>query len=146
MTDILDNIYQSPAYVNILKAMNQVFGKDNWCVNCIWPSGNTNDFQMAMGIDGKARVAYVSVSDTHEKGMYSRGPGGGVSICVPLTTAWQFIFADNVTGDSVRHLEGTEEEQYRYRWGANGSNYPAIEGYVRILKRYLDKKESEVGE
>ena len=145
MTNSLDQICQSPAYVNVTKAFNQVFGEDGWRMNCIWPTGNTNDFNATVDIDGISRAAYLSVSDTHEKGMYSRGPGGGMSVYAPTETG-KFTFQDGAKCDAADDLAGTQEEQCRYRWGANGSDYPAIEGYVRILKRYLDKKESEVGE
>lgn len=143
VTNTLDQIYHSPAYLNVVTAMNRVFGEQGWRVNSLWPSGNTNDFEMAVDIDNVSRAAYIAVGDTHEHGMYACGPGGSVSVYAPLATGWKFIFADDSTGDSVRHLEGTEEEQDRYEWGANGTDLPAITGYVQILKRYLDKKKSD---
>jgi len=142
MTNDLNQIFQSPAYMNIVKAFTQVFGEEGWRMNCLWPTGNTNDFNATMDVNGLTRAAYVSVSDTHEHGMYSRGPGGGVSVYVPRK-AGQFAFQDGAMCDAVGDLVGTEEEQYRYRWGADGEDYPGIEGYVQILKRYLDKKKSD---
>lgn len=137
-----EQIYQSPGYLNVVEAMDHVFGNSNWSASQIWPGGNANDYQMAVDVDGKSRSAYISVGDTHLTGMYAFGPGGRVAISVPNPEGI-FVYPDRVRGDAITQFYGTEEEKWDFRWGASGLNIPQIERYLQILKRYLDGQESE---
>ena len=138
MTESIESIKRSLAHRNVKAAMNVVFGTDGWAMNTIWPGGNANDFWLSVDIDGNAQAAYLSVSETHCKGMQSRGPGGSFAACVPVDHETFHILPDGRSRQSVLNLAGSPEEQHAFRFGGRGSDVLHVAAYLRILRRYLD--------
>jgi hypothetical protein len=141
-TDLLDDeiegIRGSLAYNNLVEALNRVFG-GRWAERWIRPDGNPHDFQMIIDIDGEAGAAYICVGRTYMSGMWAAGPGGRISVGVPVSYVPNSgsFGPDGRYRDWVEDMIGTDDEKDRYEWGADGEDVDKIVGLLRILERYL---------
>ncbi|MDR1265160.1 MAG: hypothetical protein LBK42_06245 [Propionibacteriaceae bacterium] len=97
---------------------------------------------MIIDIDGEPGAAYVCASRTHMSGMWSAGPGGRISVGVPVSyipnPGW--VGPDGRHRDWIRDMIGTDDEKREYRWGALGKDVNDIVGLLRILERYLAQR------
>ncbi|MDR1265676.1 MAG: hypothetical protein LBK42_09015 [Propionibacteriaceae bacterium] len=148
LADAIEGIRGSLAYKNLLEALDRVFG-GRWSERWIRPDGIPHDFQMIIDIDGEEGAAYIGVGRTYMSGMWSAGPGGFISVSVPVSYIPESESAgpDGRYRDWVRDMVGTDEEKREYRWGALGKDVDDIVGLLRILERYLvqrDGRESQL--
>ena len=129
----------SLAFKNISEVLNRVFGPDGWRVNIIWPDSMPDDFDMAVDIANQTKAAYFFVFRTYTM-RDGVGSGGVFSVGVPHGPDSQLIFPDDVPGEDVTDLVGTEDERKHFHFGGDGVNILDVEAYVQILKRYLDSE------
>ena len=138
MTGSIESVKRSLAYRNVKAAMDVVFGIDAWAVNTIWPGVNANDFWLSVDVGGQSKNAYVSVCNTHTKGMYSHGPGGNFDVYIPVDHATFYTLPDGRSREEILDFAATPDEQRAFSWGAMGNDVLHIAAYLRILKRCLD--------
>jgi hypothetical protein len=63
-----------------------------------------------------------------------------MSIGVPIGPEGKYLFPDDVWGERMVDMIGTESEREHYHFGCPGKDIADVEAYVRILKRYLDSQ------
>jgi hypothetical protein len=147
LDDAIEGIRGSLAYNNLIEALNRVFG-GRWSERWIRPDGNPHDFEMIIDIDGEAGAAYIGAGRTYMSGMWSAGPGGRISVGVPVSYVpkSESVGPDGRYRDWVDDMIGTDDEKKCYEWGADGEDVDDIVGLLRILERYLvqrDGRESQ---
>ncbi|MDR1265163.1 MAG: hypothetical protein LBK42_06260 [Propionibacteriaceae bacterium] len=102
---------------------------------------------MIIDVDGEAGAAYICVGRTYMSGMWSAGPGGRISVGVPVSYVPKSgsFGPDGRYRDWVEDMVGTQQERDRYEWGALGEDVDKIVGLLRILERYLAQRGSLKG-
>ncbi|MDR1265674.1 MAG: hypothetical protein LBK42_09005 [Propionibacteriaceae bacterium] len=147
MTNTTEGIRESIAYNNLIAALNRVFG-GRWSERWIRPDGNPHDFQMIIDIDGEAGSVYIGAGRTYTSGMWSAGPGGHVTVSVPVSYVpkSESVGPDGRYRDWVEDMIGTDDEKQEYRWGALGKDVDDIVGLLRILERYLAQRGGSEGQ
>ncbi|MDR1265162.1 MAG: hypothetical protein LBK42_06255 [Propionibacteriaceae bacterium] len=140
--DAIDGIRGSIAYSNLVEALNRVFTR-RWTERRLYPDGSSHDFDMLIDIDGEPGAAYVGADRTHMSGMWSAGPGGRISVGVPVSYVPKSgsFGPDGRYRDWVEDMVGTQQERDRYEWGAPGKDVDKIVGLLRILERYLAQRD-----